>query len=381
MAKTLHYDFLGRPALDGHDDYTSTPGTPDLALTRATTATMVDADGYIREVQAGDARFTGATFAHNIHKQSNDFSTSWVNTRTTDSQNVGTDPFGGTAAQSLNEDGTAASTHFINYNPGVILTAGKKYIHSLYAKASNRSWLAVVLSGGVSASGYWDVGNGVVGASGTHDDIFIEDVGNGWYRCSLVYTATSTNSNSSIYIGEGDGDVTFDGLSQESLLIYGVQVERATETTPTAAGTYVETTTVPVSSLSGTSTLGLKIEEARTNLCLQSEDFGTTWAPLNSTVDTNQTTSPDGSTTADLFKDDGGTTQKSISQTTQTHGSAAVVVQSVFAKAAGRNYIALCWGGFCSSTHKCRYRGLRRRLVSLLDNIYIDRHDIYFQGI
>jgi hypothetical protein len=70
MAKKLKYNFLSLPSLAGHDDYQSTPGTPDLSITRATLATMVDADGYIREVQSGEARFTGATYKNNLIQKS-----------------------------------------------------------------------------------------------------------------------------------------------------------------------------------------------------------------------------------------------------------------------------------------------------------------------
>lgn len=44
---------------------------------------------------------------------------------------------------------------------------------------------------------------------------------------------------------------------------------------------------------------GLLIEESRTNLILQSEDFGTSWSAVNSTVSANATTSPNGLVTAD----------------------------------------------------------------------------------
>jgi len=44
---------------------------------------------------------------------------------------------------------------------------------------------------------------------------------------------------------------------------------------------------------------GLLIEESRTNLILQSEDFGTSWSTVNSTVSVNTATSPNGLVTAD----------------------------------------------------------------------------------
>jgi hypothetical protein len=44
---------------------------------------------------------------------------------------------------------------------------------------------------------------------------------------------------------------------------------------------------------------GFLIEESRTNLCLQSADFSTTWSATNVTVTTNAVVSPDGTTNAD----------------------------------------------------------------------------------
>lgn len=45
--------------------------------------------------------------------------------------------------------------------------------------------------------------------------------------------------------------------------------------------------------------LGLLVEEARTNICLQSEDLSTTWDNTDSTESTNTQTAPDGLSTAD----------------------------------------------------------------------------------
>jgi hypothetical protein len=46
--------------------------------------------------------------------------------------------------------------------------------------------------------------------------------------------------------------------------------------------------------------LGLLIEEARTNLLLRSEDFSTTWSATSSTITVNAETAPNGTVTADL---------------------------------------------------------------------------------
>jgi hypothetical protein len=47
--------------------------------------------------------------------------------------------------------------------------------------------------------------------------------------------------------------------------------------------------------------LGLLVEEARTNLVLQSQDAATTWVAISAAVTTNTTVAPDGTTTADTI--------------------------------------------------------------------------------
>lgn len=49
----------------------------------------------------------------------------------------------------------------------------------------------------------------------------------------------------------------------------------------------------------GNATLGLLLEEARTNICLKSEDLSTTWVATRCTVTANQAVAPDGTTTMD----------------------------------------------------------------------------------
>ena len=85
MAKTLHYNFAATPSLE------AVVG-PTLAITRATSATMVDADGYIRQVQSGEARFPGASWSDNSAIQSQTFdNASWSKTRLSVSANATTD--------------------------------------------------------------------------------------------------------------------------------------------------------------------------------------------------------------------------------------------------------------------------------------------------
>jgi hypothetical protein len=77
---------------------------------------------------------------------------------------------------------------------------------------------------------------------------------------------------------------------------------------------------------------GLLIEEARTNLLLQSEDFATTWGTVTGTVTTNAATAPSGTMTADALVTNGVDVQ--VFQAL-TISSGATVTGSVFLKQNG----------------------------------------------
>jgi hypothetical protein len=80
--------------------------------------------------------------------------------------------------------------------------------------------------------------------------------------------------------------------------------------------------------------LGLLVEEARTNLLLQSENFGTTWTAngllaFGSGSTLNALTAPDGQVTADLITENTSNSQHNINQSSTTIGAKRI---SVFVK-------------------------------------------------
>jgi hypothetical protein len=85
---------------------------------------------------------------------------------------------------------------------------------------------------------------------------------------------------------------------------------------------------------------GLLIEEARTNICLQSADFAITWTLLSATVSTNQINSPSNTLTADkIIVDNGAAMGSGITQTITT--AAATYTFSAFAKIGEFNRVGL----------------------------------------
>jgi len=87
--------------------------------------------------------------------------------------------------------------------------------------------------------------------------------------------------------------------------------------------------------------LGLLVEESRTNLILNSGDFGnSTWTKLNSSIDTNitLTPSPDGSNSADKFIADSGSNLTENNSTGAVYSpnisTSSIITFSIFAKSA-----------------------------------------------
>jgi hypothetical protein len=86
---------------------------------------------------------------------------------------------------------------------------------------------------------------------------------------------------------------------------------------------------------------GILIEEARTNLCLRSEDFNTTWTGTNlAAVSTNAIAAPDGTTTADLPVLSAGNAAHLLFQSVSTT-NAATYAFSVYAKKGNHRYLNL----------------------------------------
>jgi hypothetical protein len=255
---------------------------------------MVDADGYIREVQAGEARFTGATFKSNRFTVSANDPETWNegNFTTTAGQ---TDPFGGTDAYRMESTGAAFARQVS------IIPEGHTALGSVWLKR-------------VSGTGTIQLYTG----DGTAKETVV--LTSEWQRFSTTPTVVSAGNPSFGITTVASGDV-FD--------MYGMQYEDVSGIATPTASTYIPTTSGIISSLTGTSTKGLLVEAAATNLCLQSEDFGTTWGSTQSTVTTNDSVAPDGSTTADdvIHTGAGGTITQAVTVTADTVYTASVFVK------------------------------------------------------
>jgi hypothetical protein len=189
----------------------------------------------------------------NILLQSEDFTTTWTNTNSSESSNATTAPDGTSTADKLIEASDVGQDHSINQTSAANVTTNTTYTFSCYLKAAERTWAR--LSGATTrfADNFhcdFNLGTGVkgtVGAGATSSGI--EDIGSGWYRCWIGANCDSTGTNVfSITIGEGDTDVTYDGDGSSGIYVWGAQVAAAGGATvvPTSPRSYIPTTTAAV---------------------------------------------------------------------------------------------------------------------------------------
>jgi hypothetical protein len=288
----------------------------------ANAATFVDSSGVLQ------------TAVTNLLLQSEDLLTTWTaNDGLARTANQTVSPNGSTTADLLASGGTligyleqpnASSNQFVS---------GTTYTYSVYLKKANTSTCLTLLfgttfnSGGGNPVATWNLDTGVPtfvnGATGS-----MTAVGNGWYRCVVTDTATQTHTQNQQWLrmSSASGDV----------YAWGAQLEQAS-----TVGEYIPTTSAINSAprfdhnpTTGES-LGLLVEEARTNLLLRSEEFdNASWILGSTAVDANATTAPSGGTTAEFLKASaGGGGIRFISQTIAKAASAIEYTYSIYLKA------------------------------------------------
>ena len=133
---------------------------------------------------------------------------------------------------------------------------------------------------------------------------------------------------------------------------------------------YIATTTTTVESSAFDTAItptGLKIEEARTNLCLQSETFldGVSWLEDDNAASVaDQAIAPDGTLTADKLLDDSstGTGTPSFRQVV-TAATTTSYVYSLYAKADQLDWVRIAVTGFAGISNPIQYYDLINGIV------------------
>ena len=272
----------------------------------------------------------------NVLLQSNQFDTTWLQNRidlTSGQSGYDSD------SDAWKLESNNASTTYLSQS----VAASGVQTASLYAKAGTADYFAYYTSAGVSA--WFNLSNGSIGNTGSNIDTQIEDVGNGWYRCSMSYNASISYVR--IYLTDANG--SFTSAVGSNILIQDAQIEQGLvaspyiPTTTTTAQAGVLENTPRLNYTTGVANPYLLLEPGRTNAIYNSEYYdGSDWSAITTAVTSNSTTSPEGLVNATKLVPNNGATGAEIrTNDTANVTSGQKYVFSTFAKAAEFDKIQL----------------------------------------
>ena len=301
-----------------------TDGSGDFTFSRGTdNATIVNEEGLIEKGY------------ENVLLQSNNFDTTWLNTSANlTSGQAGYD--GSNNAWLLESTQNAGSFIYQSVSQSGVQTL------SVYAKAGTADYIYVLQIGSNAKAAYFDLTNGTTGNKVNNPvNSLIEDVGNGWYRCSLI--VNDNTSSVRLYPADTNGNnVTNIG---SNIYIQDAQLNQGLVAYP-----YLETTTAPAYGgitanqprLNYTGDCpSLFVEEGRTNLFDNSEYFGSWSASRANSFLSNDVLSPEGKYNAFEIIQDTSFGNHFIRENFSTSVSGGLYTQSVYLKRKNRDNVTL----------------------------------------
>ncbi len=206
-------------------------------------------------------RYTGAAYenngllidsaaATNMVPNSQDFSTGatapWTHSTYADTAQDTVGPDGVTNSATTLKDDNSGGSDFIYASRSFTVSTTTAYTGSVYAKAGDLNFIVLAAVGFTTPANsftWFNLSTGAVGTTDAAHTATIEDVGNGWYRCSITFTtdAADTSGELRIYVDDADNaDRIVDRDDTSNIKIFGAQFEEGTVPTsyiPTGNGT------------------------------------------------------------------------------------------------------------------------------------------------
>jgi hypothetical protein len=226
-----HYaDYITNRMLYAGADVGTVAGGTGYSFTRASDGYYTNSDGTLTlfgsgALRRGDRGVLIEGSRTNLILRSQEFdNASWTKSGATVTANAASAPDGTTTADTLIEDGTTAP----HYASATVTTTAAAHTLSVYAKPAGRSWVYIRIadSGNIARVVWFDVTNGVVGATGGGITASIQSAGNGWYRCvATIGTAFAGAQNPRIGVASADSVETYAGNGTSGIFLWGAQLE------------------------------------------------------------------------------------------------------------------------------------------------------------
>jgi hypothetical protein len=344
-------------------------GTGSPTFTRASTATFTDWEGVLKTVPSGCARFEGGRMVRNlVNTTSEDFSNAaWDKVLCTVTAGFA-DPDGGTGAYRLQSTGVggyleqviattkmpianaAVMSWYVKSNTGASQTVKSARFAGIESKTVTTSWQRLEhFTASAGGSNFYLQDNG-----GNNLDILI-------YKCQIEDVTGQADQTASEYVSVGVVSAPYHGAGVDGVKYFNTDLTGA--------------------AIPAATNLGYLAEGARTNLCLQSQSFDTTWAATALTTISSTRTAPDGTATAFEFDDgvSGGTSHRRFQSLVNT--TAVPHTMSVYAKDVDRGWIGfrltdsggvnrLCWFNIAAGVVGTAAAGFTTSIQSLPNGWY-----------
>jgi hypothetical protein len=235
-----------------------TDGTGDFDFTRSGNATRVNSEGLIELVSTNVPRLNYPLIDGvvngcpslllepqriNLLPYSEQFdNAAWTKSGATITANATTSPDGTTNADSFIGNGSNAEHSILQ---SLSFIGGTTYTISFYAKKNTNNFIQVVGASSAFGANVWanfDLNSGVVGSVGSSTTASIQNVGDGWYRCTAIAAAIATTSTNIVMflINSSTSSRAESNSLSTSVYLYGAQLEQgsyATSYIPTSGTT------------------------------------------------------------------------------------------------------------------------------------------------
>lgn len=355
---TLLLDFANVEQLD-----------PRITFTRASTATY-----YGTQTAKAEENLV-------LQSQTFDQGSAWATSNSTISANTVAAPDNTTTADTFTA--SAGNTeHFltsVTFNP----TNGQRFVVSVFAKKNTHDFIQFAIGNQAGTFANYNLATGATGTSSGVVSTAITETpaGSGWYRISMVfdYSATVISSLVMAIVDSSSAlrRAAFNAAGTEAIYLWGAQVEQrsaVTAYTPTTTQTITNYIPQLLTAASGAprfdhnpttfESLGLLIEEQRTNLVTYSEQFdNATWSKTFATITANTIVAPDGALTGDKLVSSSTTNFMGVNQLNVSVVSGNSYTMTAYVKAGEWQYAYLQVGG-TSWTSQGQNSGIRFDLIS-----------------